>query len=111
MLLTERVYGDASGDRAIDPAAQAEDSGVEAALVEVIARAKRESVEEFLRFGLKVRRLWPRLRLQFHDCTFLGEGREPGVQRPAGIEGQRVAVKDQLVVATDRVAVMDRQPM
>ena len=108
IVVAERVGGDGGGHRAIDAAAEAEDSGMEVAFVEVIAGTEGEGEEEFLGIGEWEGRGRRRgSGVEFDDGGIFLEGSELGLDGAIGIDGERAAIEDELIISADGVAVED----
>ena len=126
LSVPERRGRERGGERGVDAARQAEHDAREAALAHVVAQAEHERAVRRLLVGPATgrrtgaapdagRRAGPRARRSTSD-VLLELGAAQRSSSPSGVDANRVAVEDQLVVAADLVdveeiaAVLDALP-
>ena len=109
VFAADGVDGDGGGQRGIDAAAQADQDALEAALVNVIARAEDERfVNRFALIGkIRVQVAGAGCRVSAMTRSSRKEARG-GDGSAFGVHGEAGAVEDELIVAADLIDVDDR---
>ena len=106
MLLAERFDGENGRQGRVNATAESEHGPMEAAFAEIVPEPQNKCVIQFLKILPMV---CPEGHRRFpDDGQLLGEACQLPRTGAVGRQGQRVAVKDKLIIATDRIAIIDR---
>jgi hypothetical protein len=109
---TERTGGERGDHGAVDAPAQSDDGGFEPALVKVITQSEAERFVQVRDVTLEADVMRDGCAgLEVDDGQVFRESFELGAKGSIAGDGQRVAIKNKLIVSADRIAVYDWNAM